>query len=119
MSHLALKSRRHTHLTKSDVWLPDFRCIVLIVSIDEFQIELIDIGLDRDGLSNFEPIIFHLLMNDAFPSAKGRVLVILTDIDPPLLLGINHHQHSLLAYYTRSFSMLVSVFKPISDVVLI
>ena len=119
MSHLALKSRQHTHLTNCDVWLSDYWRIVFVISINECHIELADIGLNRDSLSDLEPLVFHLLMNDTFPSAKGRVFVILTDIDPPLLLGINNHQHSLLANHARALSRLEPILKPFPDLLLI
>jgi len=66
MSHLALKSRQLTHLTKYDFWLSNFRCIVLVISIYELNIKLVDICLYRDGLTDFEPFIFHLLVDYAF-----------------------------------------------------
>ena len=119
MSHLALKSRQHTHLTKCDVWLSDCRCIVLVISIYELNIELADIDINRDGLSDFEPLVFHLLVNYAFPPPERRVFVILTDIDLPLLLGINHHQHPLLAYHASSLGSLEPVLEPFSDLLLI
>ena len=94
MSNIALKLRKHTHLSKFDFRLSDCRGIVLVISIHELHIELVDLGLYRDALSDFEPpLIFHMLGDDAFPSPKGRVFVILTDIDPSLLLCINQHQH--------------------------
>ena len=119
MSHLALKSRQHTHLTNCDVWLSDYWRIVFVISINECHIELADIGFYRDGLSYLEPLVFHLLMNDAFPFPKGRVFVILTDIDLPLLLGINNHQHSLLAYHGRPLCRLEPVLKPFPDLLII
>jgi hypothetical protein len=119
MSNLALKSRQHAHLTNCDIWLSDSRCIVLVISIYEFNIELVDIGINRDGLSDFEPLVFHLLMDYAFPPPKRRVFVILTDIDLPLLLGINQHQHPLLSYHARPLGRLEPVLEPFSDLLLI
>jgi hypothetical protein len=119
MSNLALKSRQHAHLTNCDIWLSDSRCIVLVISIYEFNIELVDIGINRDGLSDFESLVFHLLVNYAFPLTKRRVFVILTDIDLPLLLGINQHQHPLLSYHARPLGRLEPVLEPFSDLLVI
>jgi len=85
----AFKLSRFCNLLYFDLWLSDNRSIVVIIAIDKFQVQLIDLGSEPYILTDLETFIFHLLMNNALPLPERRVRVVFSKANLPLLICVN------------------------------